>query len=89
MNHIQSECNFNEKNDFQRNLSRKYCRQFGYIAIKRAFITQEQLVDAINRQTYDREHKLIGTVLFEKGWLTYKQIELILTDVLGIKGGHI
>lgn len=57
----------------------KYPSRFGMAAVKRGFITPEQLREAmieqldVNLET--KVHRLIGEILHEKGWMTLGQIE--------------
>ncbi len=71
--------------DFDKELSKEYCPRFGKIAIDMGFITADQLKEAIAEQIDDdlanRPHRLIGTVLFEKGWITYQQIEQVMSKL--------
>ncbi len=53
---------------------------FGEIAVKKGFLTMEQLNEALavqrnfNAISSNKQHKRIGDILFEKGWLTVEQI---------------
>ncbi len=66
----------------------KYIPRFGQFALDKGFVTEEQLNTALNEQISNdpsarlRPHKLIGEIFFEKGWMTSKQIEIVLTDIL-------
>lgn len=57
------------KNRFEQEVA-KLCRRFGQIAVKKGFVTPEQVKEAFLEQLDDdlngREHRLIGTILFEK-----------------------
>lgn len=68
--------------DFQE----KYNVQFGYIAIELGYITKEQLEEALAEQENDdidnKPHRLLGTVLIDKGWMTTEQVTLILEESL-------
>jgi hypothetical protein len=70
-----------ENNDAQR-LTDEYCFRFGQIAVEKGFITKEQLKQALSEQVDDdvanRRHRLIGTILFEKDWITPQQIDTVL-----------
>jgi hypothetical protein len=66
----------------------KYALLFGQIAVAKGYITQEQLMEALLEQ-FDsdssarlRPRKLIGEILFEKGWLSLHQIDLVLKEIL-------
>ena len=68
-------------------LAVEYCRRFGQAAVERGFITPEQLKEALTEQVDDdlanRQHRLLGDILFEKNWMTAKQIESVLNETLG------
>ncbi|MEW5745906.1 MAG: hypothetical protein AB1805_10790 [Nitrospirota bacterium] len=63
-------------------LSGKCCPRFGEIAVEMGFITPEQLRQALAEQVDDdiahNPHRIIGSIFFEKGWMTYKEIEAVL-----------
>lgn len=62
----------------ERNLERR----FGTIALKKGFITEGQLANALDIQMSDtvrkRKHRVIGTILFEQGHLNTQQIDVVL-----------
>jgi hypothetical protein len=70
------------KKDFQE----KYNVQFGYIAIELGHITEEQLKEALAEQENDdidnKTHRLLGTVLIDKGWMTTEQVTAVLEESL-------
>lgn len=63
----------------------EYCRRFGQIAAGRGYVTSEQVKAAMAEQLDDdlagRPHRLLGTILFEKKWMTPKQIEAVLNEL--------
>jgi hypothetical protein len=65
-----------------RRVMEEYCFRFGQIAVEKGFITREQLKQALSEQIDDnianRRHRLIGTILFEKDWITPQQIDIVL-----------
>ncbi len=65
-----------------RKLSRKYCPQFGKIAVDMGFITAKQLKEALAEQAEDslsnRHHRFIGYILSVHGWITNEQINIVL-----------
>ncbi len=73
------------KNDFYKKLSKQYCPRFGKIAVDMEFITAKQLKVAIVEQVEDnifnRPHRLIGSILFEHGWITKKQIDIVVYEL--------
>jgi hypothetical protein len=64
----------------------KIDKRFGSIAIRKGYITTEQLIDALTLQVkeniYKNQHRLIGSIMREMGYLTVKQIDEILTDMI-------
>jgi len=63
----------------------KYCSRFASIAVEKGFITAEQATAALAEQLGDdlarKRHRLIGHILFEKNWITAKQIDLVLNEL--------
>lgn len=63
----------------------EYCRRFGVIAVHRGIVVLEQVKQALVEQLEDdiqgREHRLLGTILYEHGWITQSQIESVLADL--------
>jgi len=70
-----------------KDLEEKYARRFGQIATTMGFVTSEQVREALDEQMSIalsprlRPRKLIGEILFEKGWMTLKQIETVLAEI--------
>ena len=68
-------------------LAVEYCRRFGQVAVERGFITPEQLKEALTEQVDDdltnKQHRLLGDILFEKNYMTANQIEAVLNETLG------
>lgn len=62
-----------------------YKKRFGTIAVEKGFITDRQLVEAIEMQTLEdmkgKEHRLMGTILFEQGYLNAKQVDEVLRSM--------
>ncbi|MBN2063126.1 MAG: hypothetical protein JW882_22165 [Deltaproteobacteria bacterium] len=56
--------------------------RFGTIALEKGFITKAQLIDALIAQVDDniekKRHRLIGTILFELGYITHREIDEVL-----------
>ena len=65
----------------------RYAQKFGQIAVNRGFINMDQVKIALTEQlslnSYRRlrPRKLIGEILFENGWITLKQIEVVLKEI--------
>lgn len=61
-----------------------YCR-FGSIAVRKAFVSVDQVKMAISDQVEDdatgKEHRLLGSILYDHGYITEDQIEQVLTEL--------
>ena len=61
------------------------CRRFGTIAVHKGFVTSEQVKRAMADQLEDdlngREHRLLGTILYDNGSLSESQIEEVLVEL--------
>ncbi len=72
------------KSKFEKEVS-KLCRRFGTIAVKKGFVSKDQIKDAFMEQLDDdlngREHRLIGTILFEKDLMTWDQVNIVLKEL--------
>ena len=72
------------KTKFEKEVS-KLCRRFGTIAVKKGFVSMDQIKDAFMEQLDDdlngREHRLIGTILFEKDLMTWDQVNIVLKEL--------
>ena len=72
-------------NKGEQRITKEYCCRFGQIAVEKGFITIEQLKSALSEQVDDdvanRRHKLIGTILFERDWITAQQIDVVLSEL--------
>ncbi len=72
-------------NDIDRELSARYCRRFGMIAVDKGFITAEKVKKAMSEQLDDdlsnRPHRLLGRILLENGGMTAQQIETVLNEL--------
>jgi len=57
-------------------------KRFGVTAVKKGFITPDQLVEALAIQVAEDistgDHDLIGKILFEQGILTMEKIDAVL-----------
>jgi hypothetical protein len=74
------------KDDQRINPVFEYVR-FGSIAYHQGYVSKEQIQQALAEQVEDnlskRPHRLLGTILREKGWLTKEQEKSIL-DEMGV-----
>jgi len=59
--------------------------RFGIVAIDKGFITATQLIEALRTQVIgdveQKEHKLIGTILFEMGLVEREQIDEVVKEL--------
>lgn len=73
------------ENKRTQSVTEEYCSRFGQIAVEKGFITKEQLKAALSEQVDDnianRRHRVLGTILFEKDWITPQQIEVVLKEM--------
>jgi hypothetical protein len=62
-----------------------YKKRFGTLAVEKGFITDRQLMGAIKIQSCDdmegRDHRVIGTILFEQGYMNTKQVDHVLRSM--------
>jgi hypothetical protein len=60
-------------------------KRFGTFAVGKGFITSQQLVQAFGIQAREslvgEEHRLIGKILFDLGFVTLPQIEEVLASI--------
>jgi len=75
-------------------LAIKYALRFGEIAIRKRFISREQLRDALEEQVANEQYlklrprKLIGEILYDHGSITQNQIEIVLQEIINYKQKH-
>ncbi len=59
----------------------EYSSRFGKVAVDKSFVTETQLSIAILEQVdddlADKPHRFIGRMLFEDGWITNEQINIV------------
>lgn len=60
--------------------------RFGSIAVRKGFITSVQLIEVLSIQATENvennKHRIIGTILREKEYLSIEQIDEILKDMM-------
>lgn len=60
-------------------------KRFGVTAVKKGFITADQLVEALAIQVAEDvatgDHDLIGKILLEQGIVTMSQIDIVLKEM--------
>jgi len=66
-------------------ISDKYCPRFGQTAVEMGFITESQLKEALCLQVDGnlarQRHRLLGTILFDKGWMNSDQVEKVMNSL--------
>jgi len=72
-------------NDITDKLSQKYNPRFGQIAVENAFVTPEQVKQALLKQVEDnfaqKPHRQLGRILLEKGCMNDQQVEAVLVEI--------
>ena len=60
-------------------------KRFGFMAVKKGFITIDQLIEAMKIQVREEinngEHRLIGTILIEMGFMNTSQVNKVLESI--------
>jgi hypothetical protein len=60
-------------------------KRFGVTAVKKGFITADELIDALRIQVMEDvergQHRLIGRILLEQGCITLSQIDDVLQSI--------
>ncbi len=63
----------------------KLDKRFGAVAIEKGFITLENLIEAMKIQITEEidgsDHRLIGQILWEKGYIDNEQINEVLKSM--------
>jgi hypothetical protein len=61
---------------------KKLDKRFGTVAIKKGFVEPEHIFEAMEIQIRENlestEHRLLGQILWEKGYITTKQIDEVV-----------
>ena len=62
-----------------------FCQRFGAVAVRKGFVTLDQVKQAMSDQIEDdtngREHRLLGSILYDHGYITEHQIEQLLIEL--------
>jgi len=65
--------------------TQKIDKRFGTVAVEKGFITKEELFEVIKIQISDElkdnERRLIGQILYDKGYITTDQIDDVLISM--------
>lgn len=62
----------------------EHCLRFGELAVKMGFISPAQLDVALAKQEDENrlnQHRVIGLILHDEGWITTAQIEQVLKGI--------
>jgi hypothetical protein len=69
-----------------KSVAEKYCPRFGALAVEMGFINETQLQEGLNCQIDEesrgRSRRLLGTILFDKGWMSSQQVDRVMTELL-------
>jgi len=70
-------------------VSEKFCPRFGMLAVEMGFVSVEQVREAMAEQVDDdfgnRRHRLLGTILIDNGWMTFREVEMVLEKLLKLQ----
>lgn len=59
-----------------------FCPRFGMLAIEMGFVTVDQIREAMAEQVEhdlaEKVHRLLGTILVDRGWMTLREVEMVL-----------
>ena len=65
-------------------------KRFGTIAFEKGFVTKEQLAEALKTQVMEelekKEHRLIGAILHDKGFMIFSQLQEVLESLQIMSG---
>jgi hypothetical protein len=60
-------------------------KRFGMIAVERAYVTRDQVLEALRIQVQenllDGMHRQIGAILFDQGQMDREQIQTVLSEL--------
>jgi hypothetical protein len=63
----------------------EYYPRSGHVAVMLGFINPNQLKEAFREQVDDdlhnRHHRFLGEILYDRGWITREQIDIILDEL--------
>ncbi len=76
-------------NNIDKGLTENLHFRFGQTAVDKGFVTSEHLKKALDEQIDNdvpsnrlRPRRVIGEIFLEKGWMTPKQIKIVLAQIL-------
>ncbi len=68
---------------------RKFCPRFGMLAVEMGFVTVAQVREGMAEQVDDdfakRPHRLLGTILVDRGWMTSREVEMVLEKLFTLQ----
>jgi hypothetical protein len=77
------------ENKIDKGLTENLHFRFGQTAVDKGFVTSEHLKKALDEQIDNdvplnrlRPRRAIGEIFLEKGWMTPKQIKIVLNQIL-------
>ena len=63
----------------------KFCPRCGMLAVEMGFVTVQQVREGMAEQLDDdiatRPHRLLGTIFVDKGWMTFREVEMVLEKI--------
>jgi hypothetical protein len=75
--------------DAEKVVSQKFCPRFGMLAVEMGYVSVEQVREAMAQQIDDdfanRPHRLLGTILVDKGWMTFREVEMVLEKLFTLQ----
>jgi hypothetical protein len=70
-------------------VSRKFCPRFGMLAVEMGFVTVAQVREGMAEQVDDdfarRPHRVLGTILVERGWMTSPEVQMVLEKLFALQ----
>jgi hypothetical protein len=70
---------------------KKFCPRFGLLAVEMGFVTVEQVREAMGEQVDDdfarRPHRPLGDILVGKGWMSPREVDMVLEKLLELQKG--
>lgn len=78
-------------NEAYKEFSKQFCPRFGMLAVDMGFVSVAQVREAMGEQVDDdfakRPHRLLGVILVEKGWVTAREVDLVLEKLSKLQQG--
>ncbi|MBI4840818.1 MAG: hypothetical protein HY803_07060 [candidate division NC10 bacterium] len=73
------------ENDATQPLPKKFWPRFGMLAVELGYVSIQQVREAMGEQVDDdfanRPHRLLGDILVQKGWLTPREVNVVLKEL--------